>query len=460
MSLISMPGPKGPTPDKEPFVSERPYTQSPVDSERTPYSSLLPYVKGSPWTVDYYRQLLTKDEELAATSETRESIYQQYQLIKKFELRVQNGLSPSFQEEEGAHEMTGSAVIYPSFKPNKNDTIVADLFDGRIGVLNVTAARQMNIFQDSTYEIDYEVVAFLTDRKAVELKGKVVKTTVFVRDFALNGQNPLVLEEEYEQIQFLREGVSVLQKQYFWELYNQETKTIPIPKQRDGTYDSYLMKFFDSAFPIQDRDSTRPLTRYIVEGDPAFEDKTFWDMLVESSNAFESFIVKEFDTISTRYLRTYPVINGIAYSRLKRILFPKGRDINEAYLAVQRRTPDHRRIDSPYSEAEWGEMDLRYAVRRKILNGLGDVPPVDLFVPLVHPVGIDDFYVLTEYFYSNATYGQSKLELQTRALIERRQLHVPTLVELFNDVPNWGPMERFYYIPLLAFLIRKAIGGF
>lgn len=460
MSLIEMPEPEVPKGPKEPFVSEQPYRKSPVDSERTPYRSLLPYIKGSSWTVDYYRQLLTKDEESAANSPTREAIYQQYQLIKGFELKVQSGLSPNFQEEEGAHEMTGTAVIYPTFIPNKNDTMIVDLFDGRVGVLNVTAVRQKNIFQDSTYEIDYEVLEFLTDRKAATIKGKVVKTTVFVRDFALNGQNPLVLEEEYEQIQTLRMAVSTLQKQYFWELYNQETMTIPVPKQEQGTYDSYLMRFIDYAFPIQERDSTRQLTRYIVEGDPAFTDKTFWDMLAESSDAFEAFIVKEFDTIGTRWLTNYPVINGIGFSKLRRILFPKGRDLNAAYLAGTSRRPDHKRLDSPYSRAEWDDMDLRYAVRRQILNGLGDVPPADLYVPLVHPVGIDDYYVLTEYFYSKATYGQSQLELQTRALIERRQLDIPTLVALFHDVPNWGPMERFYYIPLLAFLIRKAIGGF
>ncbi len=103
---------------------------------------------------------------------------------------------------------------------------------------------------------------------------------------------------------------------------------------------------------------------------------------------------------------------------------------------------------------------MRYAVRRKVLNGLGDVPPAELFVPLIHPVGIDDYYVLSEYFYNKSQYGQSKLELQTRALLKGNALDIAVLLELLEDVPNWEPMEMFYYIPLLSFLIRKAIGGF
>lgn len=460
MGLLDTKKPPVPTPPKEPFVSEQPYRSSVVDSERTPVSSLLPYIKGAPWKVEYYRQLITLDEELQAGAATRESVYQQYQLIKDFELRVQSGLDASFREEEGVHEMSGTAVIYPSFIPNKNDTFVADLFDGRIGLLSVTGVRQKNIFQDSTYEIDYEVIQFLDDRKALELKGKVVKTTVFIRDFALNGQNPVVLEEEYQQIQRLRQGLGILQKQYFWGLYNQETQTIPIPKQRAGTYDPYLMGFFDHAFPIQDRQTDRPITRYVVEGDAGFKAKTLWDLLAEGSNAYEGFITKEFDTIGTNYLRSYPVINGIGFSRLERVLYPKGMAFNSSYLAGQPHEVDHKRLDSPYSDAELGEMELLYAVRRKILNGMGDIHPMNLYVPPIHPVGIDDYYVLTEYFYNKAQYGQSLLELETRKYIEGQHLDIPTLVMLMDNVPNWGPMEQFYYIPLMIFLIRKAIGGF
>lgn len=460
MGLLDTNPPPKPTPPKEPYVSEKPYQGSEVDSERFPISTLLPYVKGSPWIVDYYRQLLRKDEESSSGQIGREAVYQQYQLIKEFELRVQSGFSPDFDEEKGEHSMSGTAIIYPSFKPIKGDTIIADLFDGRVGVIDVKAVRQKTIFADSTYEIDYEVIDFLTDRKKHELVGKVVKTTVFVRDFAISGQDPLVVEEEYAQIQDLRASLHVLQKQYFWSLYNYETATVPVPKQKEGTYDSFLIKFFDNAFPIQDRDMTRPLTRYIVEGDAAFKSKTFWDMLVEGSDAYEEFIVREFDCIGTNYLRQYPVINGIGFSRLQKVLYPKGKGFGSEEYAGPHRAVRHTRLVSPYSDSEWGEMELRYTVRRKILNGLGDVPPADLFVPLIHPVGIDDYYVLTEYFYSKAEYGQSHLELQTRAHIKGKKLHVPTLVQLKNDVPNWGEMERFYYIPLLTFLIRKAIGGF
>lgn len=455
------PKPKpNPLPQQEPYVSEKPYQGSEVDSERHPVSSLLPYIKGSPWIVDYYRQLLTRSEESTSGQPTIEAPLQQYQLIKQMELRVQSALSTDFDTEKGEHSMSGSAVIYPSFKPIKGDVFVASLFDGRVGVLDVKEVRQKTIFQDSTYEIDYDVIQFLDQKKKLELERKTVKTTVFVREFVLSGQSPLILESEYEQVQRLRAGLATLQKQYFWGLYSQEVQTIPVPKQRVGTYDSFLIRFIDHAFPVQERSSDRVLTRWNVEGDEGFKVKTFWDLLVESSTAFERYVVKEFDTIATANLRGFPVINGIGFSPLQRVLFPKDRPFNLSAMYGRQKVVHHQRLDSPYSLAEWGEMDLRYAIRRKILNGLGDVPPADLYIPLVHPVGIDDYYVLTEYFYSKAEYGQSHLELQTRNAIEGRSLDFPILVQLMDDVENWGEMEQFYYVPLLAFLIRKAIGGF
>ena len=460
MGLIDRKPSPTPTPPKEPYVSEKPYVGSEVDSERHPVSSLLPYVKGFSWTVDYYRQYLTNDEESSSEQVSREAVYQQYQLIKDFELKVTSALSQDFESEAAEHSMVGTATIYPSFKPIKGDMFTADLFDGRAGLFTIRDVNQKTIFQDSTYEVEYEIVDFLNDTRKIDLESKVVVRTVFIRDFALNQQNPLVLDSVYEQIQRLRRGVGVLQKQYFWALYNQETQTFPVPKQRVGTYDPYLADFLTHVFPVSSRDPRSDVTLYHVGGDPGFSCKTLWDLVKESSTDFEGFITKEFDTISTRAFKTQPILNAIGYSRMERVLFPKDRDINEAYLNRHQHKVTHQRLDSPYSLEAWGEMELRYAVRRKILNGLGDVPPVELFVPLIHPVGIDDYYVLTEYFYNQSQYGQSKLELQTRALIKGKKLDSAVLLELLDDVPNWEPMEMFYYIPLLSFLIRKAIGGY
>lgn len=460
MGLINKNPAPIPTPAKEPYVSEKPYKGSEVESERHPVSSLLPYVKGFSWIVDYYRQYLTKDEESSAEQVSREAVYQQYQLIRGFELKVTSALQQDFESEAAEHSMVGTATIYPSFKPIKGDMFTADLFDGRAGLFTIREVSQKTIFQDSTYEVEYEIVDFLDDRRKQDLESKVVVRTVFVRDFALNQQNPLVLDSEYEQIQRLRRGVEVLQKQYFWALYNQETQTFPVPKQRVATYDPFLAGFFSYAFPVSLRDPRSEVTIYHVGGDPGFKSKTFWDLLKESSDDFEGFITKEFDTISTRVFVGQPVLNAIGYSRMERVLFPKGAEINAEYLNRHQHQVLHQRLDSPYSLEAWGEIELRYAVRRKVLNGLGDVPPAELFVPLIHPVGIDDYYVLSEYFYNKCQYGQSKLELQTRALLKGNALDIAVLLELLEDVPNWEPMEMFYYIPLLSFLIRKAIGGF
>lgn len=460
MSVMTLPEETIPTTPKEPYVTEKPYRGTEVDSERTPVSSLLTYVKGTPWDVDYYRQLITKDEEASANQYSREAVYQQYQLIRSFELRVTSPLETEFETESGEHTMRGTANVYPAFKPIKGDVFIADLFDGRAALLMITEVQQRTIFQDTTYEVQYEVRSFLSDLLKKELDAKVVARTVFVRDFALNQQNPIVADESYDQLQQLRKGLTTLQKQYEWRLYNQETRTVVVPKQEEGTYDPYLFKFIDYAFPPQLRDPLNPWTRYDVDIDSGFHVKTFWDLLIEADSSFEGSICKEFDVVGTRAFAGAPVLNSIAYSPLRWTVFPKGRNLSGGYLARSSGSVTHKRLDSPYSTTEWEALELQYLVRRNILGGIGDIPVEELVVPLIHPVGIDDYYVLTEYFYQNAQFGQSQLELQARKVIEGKELDNGVLLALLNDTPNWGDLECFYYMPLLSFLIRKAIGGF
>lgn len=460
-----MPSFKEPVPQpvqavKEPFISERPYESVAVDSKYQPIASILTFVAGSSWTVQYYRQLLTKDSELATQQTSLEAVFQQYQKIAGFEIKVSSALSPSFETETGEHALQGTGNIYPSFKPNRGDMFIADIGDGRAGLFEIYGVEQKNVTRDSTYEINYRIVDYVNENNHKDLEKKVVVNSYFVKDFIQQQQNPIVVEETYHLIQILKKSYSDLQQLWFQQNYNAETKSFPIPGQSKATYDPFLMGVLEYFLPQEVRPASRRVTKYVVESDDLFNVPTLWSSLIRGDDDFSFTQTKEMCCIPIPYVTYVSEFNSIRFSRFEKLLFPKGGELGNDYLGSGGYTVNEYRLDSPYSSSESAAIDLKYLFYRKVLNGLDDIKPSDLYIPLIHPVGIDDYYILSEYFYNKAQYGQSRLELQTRAYLEHKALDCGALVELCADVCNWGKMERFYYIPVLLFLIGAALRGF
>lgn len=444
---------------QEPFVSEKPYNGIEVHSERIPVSQIAKWVRGTPWTVDYYRALKTKDEEATANQTTMDPVNEQLQLIEGLVLRVVNPLTSSYNSKESEHTLTGSANLPPyGLKPNVGDTIVADIGDGRAAWFTVNELDQPNVFADGAFTLTYSSNGYMTAEKHRELRRKVVVHTHFVDALIGSGSSPLVETDDYHNVQRLRAGIGELQRIYFNDCWNQTLGTFLLPKQTKPTYDPYLVKIFDYIFPLFDRPADKPMTRYMVGNDPVWSLPTLWDCLCNRDTVLFGRLENEFDTIGAQNIKQPPELGAVRYTPIRRVMFPKNRNLGDTAYDTKLIYCDHQEIESPYSEAEQHDMDLRYAVRRKILNGLDDVKSEDLYIPLIHPVGIDKFYVLSEFFYTKAEFGQSRLELLTWDMLNSKKIDRKYLVELINDVHYWGPMEVFYYVPVLIRLITYSVG--
>lgn len=435
-------------------VTKEPYKGLPVDAQKTAVSQLLVYIEGSSWTVTYYRQLVTNDGELSAQQPGRAPIEQQYQVINGFELKVTSPLTSSFEGETGESKLSGGATIYPSFRPNKGDMFIADIGDGRIAVFSVESVEQKNVLRDTTYAIEYNVVNYLNDELKLDLERKTVKTTYFHRDFVVAGQNPIVVDTEHERILVMTKAIEDLRERYMNFCYSHESKTFLVPRQDEPTYDPYVMDALDYWFPYQKQPASRRVKHYATGGQDGFQVNTLWESLIRGDAVLLDQAVHECDTISVKSIPALNYFRGIRFSPLERVLYPKERDL----VLYGRAYPvEHARLISPYSQPEREAIELAYAIRNSILNGTGDIPPDQITIPMIHPVGCDDYYVLSERFYTKSTYGQSHLELQTWKYLDKQEMQSDILVQLINDVKNWGPMECFYYIPVLVLLLNAAI---
>ncbi len=71
--------PTAPTPviTNPPKVVDKPFDSPLVDTKYTPLSSLITFVEGYNWTVDYYSQVIGKDSQLQGQDPSLPKQYQQ-----------------------------------------------------------------------------------------------------------------------------------------------------------------------------------------------------------------------------------------------------------------------------------------------------------------------------------------------------------------------------------------------
>ena len=84
-------------------------------------TSLLKHLEGYPWTVNFYGQLLNKNNTLENFDPTTPNLTAPYYKISNLILQVSSPLSSSYDQASGITSITGSAVTPYSIPPNVGD---------------------------------------------------------------------------------------------------------------------------------------------------------------------------------------------------------------------------------------------------------------------------------------------------------------------------------------------------
>lgn len=422
-----------------------------VDTRSIPSTHLLTHIEGSSWTVNYYSQILNDDSALAGQNVTQNPIYQQYKLITGFELKVTAPLAPSQDPESLAMLTTGTANVYPSIIPNVGDMFLADVGDGREGVFRVTHSERKQIYKDSTYTIEYVLVDYSTVERRADLNSKVVETVFFVRDFIKHGQNPLLHTDEYVAMQKLQANLEDMTARYFREFTSTEYRTLLVPGQTQSTYDHFLTKAVTSFFTTYDAPEIRNIRKLNVDDDLTMKAVQIWDVLAERNIKMLKHCSRTFGLVSARTFQPDPMLDGIRYSGIRNVVYLTDPDLNvdipSTYLPKVLSTDVL--VDTPSRVRQLSDL-----IADNQFEGLTrpDVVPI-------HKVTLDNFYVLSSYFYSNSQTGQSQLEICVRDYLDEKAPNIPALLAFCKVCNSWGALERFYYVPILMVLIKSAIRG-
>lgn len=429
-----------------------------VDTKYEPRANLLTHVAGAKWNVIYYKQLKTSEEASEAFNINRPLPYQQYLKIENFELRVSTPLTASPNNEESAHNVTGTAFIYPSIVPDHGDSFLADVGDGRSAIFNIREVTQKSFLKDTVYEIEYDLVDWLSHDLQKAIDAKVVKTGYYERSYLDYGANPVLEEEQHGIFKKIRTWQERIARHYFDSFYNHEFNTFLVPVPGKVIYDPFIVEFIQRLWDT----NTIPDLQYLKVYNRDTADnrfiRTIWDAIVHNDPYMLAKCKSKFGVIPRQLFPTdHGGLMGVRFSRLDYIFHPYD-IINPATGVIS--IFGHENINLGESFSEYST-NRTFNLAIKKLPGLGFVHHTlkeNLPIPDAKKMGSFDTYVLSPAFYQNTKSEMSKVELLLTAAFKEEHVNAKELLPILEDVINWGEMERFYYIPLLTALSRSALG--
>lgn len=432
------------------LINDKNFKSTVVDLKWEPRVNLLTHIEGSSWVVDYYSQVITTDSNLSGQQYTKNAVYQSYTLIKDMEIKVSTPLSTSQDSETKAMTVTGGALLYPFIIPNEGDMFVADIGEGKKGVFRVTDSIKKSIFKEACYEINYGLNSDDNDQSINDLNEKVVKSYFFHKDFLTYGQNPLLISSNNDVLINLDKSYRILAEQYFKKFFSNEFKTIMVPAQNFTVYDHFLVDYLLSEFNTRDSQEIRFIRKLNVDDDQTMKCDSLWKALKYRDVSYLNTTFTKSGLASTRQFTSDPVLEGIRYSGIQKIIYPSDPKLTIDY--------------SQYNQSKL--LDLEILKPSPIITGSDNAMvrainlrgTVSQVVESIYTVTVDDFYILSQNFYEkNAT--QSVLESIVWDYLEHKPIDYSQLLDTAKVYFKWGVLEQFYYIPIIMTLIRSTIRG-
>ena len=418
-----------------------------VDTKFTPVASLLTYISGAKWTVDYYQQVIDRDNDIRGQDVGQSAIYQQYRRILGLELKVSSPLTQSQNDDDKRMVVTGVALIFPFMIPNEGDMFAADVGDGREGVFRIKSTEKKSFMKEAVYSIDYELVYYSVVDKArrFDLDEKSITTLHYFKDFSVHGQTPLLIEEDFNAVNKLGELFGEIAYDYFGWFYNREYSTLLLPGQTYSIYDNFVIEALQGILTTTDAPQLLYIRKLNILGDKYLKQPQFYTALLRKDNSLLQMCNQKMGLANTKLFSHDPMLESIAYSGITYLMYPVSPDKKLNNL----NDPDSKSTaDIPLDNANSSVGDLSLLIPTAVTT--------DDALPFIYPVTIDDSYVLSENFYSN-TDTKSVLETLTKNYLENKAVNPSVLLKIVDNYKSWGGLERFYYLPIILILIRSII---
>ncbi len=440
----------------QPHVAPIKHRSNIIDTRYMPLSKIIVNAEGSPWPVEMFNQVIGADDELNPPSVNQLPIYQQYIHVKEMELRVIEPLTEVIDPETQSTTMRGSSLVYPSIIVNAGDVIFADIGDGREGVFLVNDSDKGSSFNEAMYKITYTLIDYGsgTADYRTPIEARVVNTKYFSKELLTANRNPLLIESDHISRDEVLHRYRQVVRNYFTKFINNDFRTILMP--RDDTmrvYDRFIVKFLHAILDTVDHPEVCKLTPLNMGEANELDSFTLWRTLLELDPDLIPMSHQKFWAVSVVAFIRNPFFASLRYGGMHLFLYPDGK-----YPGIE------TEVSAASGAVPWtviGEDHEDFEAYPVLPNFISDLNDTGITVepPMIHPVNRDDYYVLSEEFYTN-TEGQSALELILRRAMANETIKHSWLIELAKASTTWSDLDQFYYGPILMMLLKNSTFNF
>lgn len=426
-----------------------------IDTKYIPKSSLLQWINGSNWRVTYFSQVLNETQEPTALAINREPAYQQYRKISGMDIKVSQALDISQDDRIRTFSVTGSGHTYPFLVPNVGDMFIANIGDGTLGLFTITSARRETFLKDSVYSVEWKMVSKLSKEQSDNLELKSILTYYYSSSSLLSGCGPFVTEQEQEDAKSFSYYIKELTRRFLNDFYSYEHGTFLVPDQQVKVYDHFVTKAMLKIVSISEYPLMQKVKLLNVMSEPIMKRDTIWDALLHCDVNRMCFSTQRVQLVSTKISRWRAELQAIGYTGIPRFVYPiePPFDVDSKYGGKDDVTP----WGIEYSEGKPRNPLHKHKTQlERDLEWFKFNPSSDGFnkLPILHPVAKDNFYVLSENFYADVGYKQSRLEQLVKQHVNNEPIDKDSLRSVLKCCLEWDNLERFYYYPILIILLK------
>jgi hypothetical protein len=422
-------------------------------NSETPLSSMVRHVEGSPWQVEYFKQV-TPDAVSADSLDTHvDNPYQQFESIKELILKVQSALSSSYDESTSTTKITGSAIVPGIFVPNVNDYMMANIEANVVALFRVMTVERLSHLHQSVYNISYQVVAYSNIQTEIfrTIQSKVVKTYYYDEELHIRHNKPLITTTERKDKELLVEHYFMILKAHSRSFFRRDYGIFFIPSQSSRIYDS---RFMDFIYSVCGRTATEELQRshhIALENHNSFHSYCLWDLLKDRNADMLTNVNRNCLYMPKRVFNGNPWVSNARTSVVDYMLVLDEED--SSLYGIEDRTYARYFDDVGLYEKELNETKNHQGFLASMLDF--DILTTNATKKLIYPILTDRCYVLSENFY-NRSADTSIMEDLVHAYIRKEPLDLGLLKNLAIKYNKFARLEQFYFGPIILMLLKDA----
>lgn len=440
--------PTVPKPDVQntPKVQPEIYKTAVYEETNKPFQSMIAYVDGAPWSVEYYSQIVGKHSELKPIDTSASGVHQSYRHISNLEIRVTSALSDNYNAETSTMRTSGTGHIYGGVVPNVDDHFVTETNDRELTIFKIDSVEALSASRDTVYEVTYSVISRVSESPDIykSITGKVAQEYAFIKNRINEGNSPLVVKEDYNKLLNLQQAFKDILDYYMSTFWSKGNRMMVLPGQSKLIYDYNNIEFlFKIADPCEHNSLLGVVRAPNVPSVFADQDNIF-DALIKRSYQLSQNCNNTFALVRADAGGNNAWICGPAFYDIDYIVYPKNPDTTAVVSGTR-----------PLTLASW-KFEATKRKGQSFIDPENDVVAIpNGTVPLIKPACSGDYYVLSEDFYTGGS-NLSGLEILVRDYLKNSTLSMDILTKIISRYPDMVRMDQFYYGPIILLLIKEA----